>query len=421
MGRLAIERKWKILWRAPVKARFALPVIGTRKQYEKSRDKYQNQTSFQFPFQSAIQAPYNRGIADERTNSLAAPVDGIVKTLVSAIIPARNEESSIARAVESVALALEVGEVIVVNDQSTDRTGEILTELGKRIPKLRVLEAGPLPAGWVGKNYVASIGAAAAHGDWLLFTDADTYHYPGAARRALADAVDHDAVLVSYSPEQEMETWWERALVPFVYCRLAGKFSYARINDPKQPDAAANGQFLLLLKDAYDAVGGHRAVASEILEDVALARLVKQKGYGIYFTAPIGVVRTRMYPSFAAMWQGWTKNLYPLVGGNPKSLFFELIDVLPISEVGLLVVALLHFAGLGTSLLAALACMFAGVLLGRHLAYAAALYRNLYPTAYIEYYVVGSALYSAALVESWRKTTRGKVVWKGREYAARTP
>jgi chlorobactene glucosyltransferase len=324
-------------------------------------------------------------------------VDGIVKTLVSAIIPARNEEASIARAVQSVALALEVGEVIVVNDQSTDGTGAVLDELGKQIPKLRVLEAGPLPAGWVGKNHAASIGAAAAQGDWLLFTDADTYHYPGAARRALTDAVDHDAVLVSYSPEQEMQTWWERALVPFVYCRLAGKFSFARINDPKQPDAAANGQFLLVLRDAYQAVGGHRAVAGEIL------------------------VRTRMYPSFRAMWQGWTKNLYWLMGGNSRSLFFELIDVFPIAELGLLIVALLYFAGVGTSLLAAAACGFAGVLLARHVAYAAALYRNLYPTSYIQYYVLGSALYSAALVDSWWKSTRGRVVWKGREYAAKTP
>lgn len=348
-------------------------------------------------------------------------MDGIAKTLVSAIIPARNEEASIARAVQSVALQLEVGEVIVVNDQSTDRTGAILAELAKGLPKLSVLEAGPLPAGWVGKNHAAWIGAAAAHGDWLLFTDADTYHYPGAARRALADAVDHDAVLVSYSPEQEMKTWWERALVPFVYCRLAGKFSFARVNDPKQPDAAANGQFLLLLRDAYDAIGGHRAVAGEILEDVALARLVKQKGYGMYFTAPMGVVRTRMYSSFSAMWQGWIKNLYPLMGGNFESVFFELIDVLPIAEAGLLIVALLHFAGVGTSLLAAAACVFTGVLLGRHLAYAAALYRNLYPTSYIQYYALGAVLYSAALVQSWRKSTRGKVVWKGREYAARTP
>ena len=130
----------------------------------------------------------------------------------------------------------EVGEVIVVNDQSTDRTAEILAELGSRISKLTVLKTDELPRGWAGKNYAISLGAEAARGDWLLFTDADTDHSLGSVRRALADAVDHDAVLVSYSPEQEMETFWERALIPFVYCRLAAKFAFARVNDPLQPD-----------------------------------------------------------------------------------------------------------------------------------------------------------------------------------------
>jgi chlorobactene glucosyltransferase len=149
--------------------------------------------------------------------------------MVSAIIPARNEEASIARAVESVAAQPEIGEVIVVDDQSTDGTGAILTELRSRIPKLKILNTGDaLPPGWAGKNYAVSIGAAAATGDWLLFTDADTYHLHGSTRRALCDAVEHDAVMVSYSPEQELGSFWERALIPFVYCRLANKFSFAR-------------------------------------------------------------------------------------------------------------------------------------------------------------------------------------------------
>src|ERR1700722_798207 len=170
--------------------------------------------------------------------------------MVSAIIPARNEEASIARAVESVAAQPEIGEVIVVNDQSTDGTGKIVRDLAKRISKLKILKTGDLPKGWLGKNYAVSIGAAAASGDWLLFTDADTYHLPGAARRALDDAADRDAALVSYSPEQEMESLAERALIPFVYCRLSSLYSFARVNDPARPDAAANGQFLLLRRDA---------------------------------------------------------------------------------------------------------------------------------------------------------------------------
>jgi glycosyltransferase involved in cell wall biosynthesis len=340
--------------------------------------------------------------------------------LVSAIIPARNEEASIARAVESVAAQPEIGEVIVVNDQSTDGTGEILRELSERIPKVKILETGELPGGWTGKNYAISLGAAAATGEWLLFTDADTYHYLGSTRRALADAVDHNAVLVSYSPEQEMETFWERALIPFVFWRLSKTFSFARVNDPGRPEAAANGQFLLVLRSAYEEIGGHAAIANEILEDVALARRMKRSGQGIYFTAPMGIVRTRMYRSFGAMWQGWTKNLYGLMGGKISSLIFEFALIFPWFE-------LIVFGALGAYLARIHALspwwvlLFALVaLLERHLQYALELQRNLYPVSCVQYYVPGVCLYSAALLASWWKTAHGSVVWKGRAYPANT-
>jgi glycosyltransferase involved in cell wall biosynthesis len=341
--------------------------------------------------------------------------------LVSAIIPARNEEASIARAVESVAAQPEVGEIIVINDQSTDRTAAILSELEARVPKLKVLATNGLPSGWIGKNYAASLGAAAARGEWLLFTDADTFHLSGSTRRALADAVDHDAVLVSYSPEQEMDSFSERALVPFVYCRLARNFSFARVNDPALPDAAANGQFLLVLRDPYEAVGGHAAVAGQILEDVALARRLKKAGYAIYFTAPIGVVRTRMYRTFRALWQGWTKNLYLLVGATPISLLLELVEVFPWLELGALILVWAYpIRRYGASPWLLLLVGFVA-LFGRQLRYAVDLYRNLFPISLIKYYVPGVCLYIAALLASWWKHTCGSVAWKGREYPAGTP
>jgi glycosyltransferase involved in cell wall biosynthesis len=340
--------------------------------------------------------------------------------LISAIIPARNEEASIARAVESVAAQPEIGEVIVVNDQSTDRTAEILRELSQRIPKLTVLDAGDLPRGWVGKNHAVAVGAAAAQGEWLLFTDADTYHHLGSARRALADAVDHSAVLVSYSPEQEMETFWERAVIPFVYCRLGARFSFAQVNDPRRPEAAANGQFVLILRDAYEAVGGHAAIASEILEDVALARRVKSQGYGIYFTAPMGIVRTRMYRSFGALWQGWTKNLYLLAGGNAKGALLELAEVLPWFDVAAMLAIWTYVrahAGASVWLLPLLLLL---PLMRVHLQYGLQLYRNLYPVSYVQYCLPGMTFYSVALIVSWWRYARGGVVWKGRAYPAKT-
>src|SRR4029077_7309867 len=129
--------------------------------------------------------------------------------MISAIIPARDEASTIGRAVASLEAQPEIAEVIVVNDQSRDATRAILDEMAPQMPKLKVLDTDGLPAGWMGKNYAVSIGAAVAVGDWLLFTDADTVHAPDSARRALADADAHAAALVSYSPEQETHTVWE--------------------------------------------------------------------------------------------------------------------------------------------------------------------------------------------------------------------
>lgn len=339
--------------------------------------------------------------------------------MVSAIIPARNEEGSIARAVESVAAQPEIAEVIVVDDQSTDHTAGILADLSVRIPKLKIMNIDRLPPGWVGKNYAVAVGAAAAQGDWLLFTDADTCHMAGSTRRALSDAVDRNAVLVSYSPEQELGSFWERALIPFVYCRLAAKFSYAQVNDPARPEAAANGQFLMVLRDAYEQIGGHTAIAGEILEDVALARRMKQSRYAIYFTAPMGIVRTRMYRSFAAMWQGWTKNLYPLVGANRLALLIELSEVLPWLEAFLLLLMLPILLRTRSAATWGVALFLLVVLLGRSLRYGADLYKNLYPFSYIQYYVPGVCLYTAALIASWWKNTHGAVIWKGRSYPAR--
>jgi glycosyltransferase involved in cell wall biosynthesis len=337
--------------------------------------------------------------------------------LVSAIIPARNEEDTIKRAVESLEQQPEVTEIIVVNDQSTDRTGAILAGLANRVPKLRVLNTGELPAGWMGKNYAVSVGARAATGEWLLFTDADTYHYPGSTRRALGDAVDHRAAMVSYSPEQEMDSFWERALIPYVYCRLAARYSFKKVSDSSLPDAAANGQFLLILREVYNAVGGHAAVAKEMVEDVALARLVKSRGYTIYFASPVGVVRTRMYRTFGAMWQGWTKNLYLLMGGRTRNLIEELI--LATSPYVLLVLPWIYIQigkNWWESIGATLVLWFVVV----HVYYARELDKNLLPLRLIQYYAPGHCLYIAMVIASWWKNTRGTVVWKGRAYPAKT-
>jgi glycosyltransferase involved in cell wall biosynthesis len=326
---------------------------------------------------------------------------------ISAIVPARNEEATIAAAVESLAAQPEIKEIIVINDQSTDGTAAALQQLSSQYVQLRVLETRELPSGWVGKNYAVSLGAAQATGDWLLFTDADGVHLPGSAAQAIADAAATGAGLVSYSPEQETRCWWEKALIPFVYTRLAHKYSYAEVNHPDSPAAAASGQYLLIRREEYLRIGGHGAVAGEVLEDVALARLAKQAGVRLHFASGNGIMRVRMYQTFAAMWQGWTKNLYPLMGGTSRAVGRELFRVVPWIPLLVLPLALLHliWGMLSIALLA-----------GRHAAYAADLRRNRFPAALALYYLLGVALYAATLLNSEWRYARGSVAWKGRNY-----
>jgi hypothetical protein len=225
---------------------------------------------------------------------------------VSVIVPARNEEACLGACLESLVSQDGVGfEIIVVDDGSTDRTRAI----AEAFPGVQVIEPGPLPAGWSGKNNAVTAGARRARGEWLLFTDADTVHRPGSLARALAEAREQGAELLSYSPEQEVHGFWERAVMPVIFAELAEAYSPSDVSDPKSAKAAANGQYLLIRRAVYDAISGHAAVADSLLEDVALARLVKESGRKVVFRYGGDAVRTRMYRSFAQLREGWTKNL----------------------------------------------------------------------------------------------------------------
>src|SRR5882762_10720510 len=180
---------------------------------------------------------------------------------VSIIVPARNEEASLGNCLESLTAQTGVGfEIIVVDDGSTDRTREI----AQSFAKVRVISAGPLPDGWTGKNNAVIAGAKEGRAQWLLFTDADTVHLPGSLARALAEAKREGADLLSYSPEQAAVTFAERAVMPVIFAELAAKYPPQRVREQNSRIAAANGQYLLVRREAYDAVGGHAAVATEI-------------------------------------------------------------------------------------------------------------------------------------------------------------
>lgn len=228
--------------------------------------------------------------------------------LVSIIVPARNEGRILSALLASLLQQdYPAFEVIVADDASTDGTSAIATSWAEHDARLRVLRSdGPLP-GWTGKNHACWLGAQAAHGDWLLFTDADTIHEPSALRVALALAYQRTASAISLFPHQRCESFWERLLLPFAYQQYFTGCKTRALSRPDTP-ALANGQYFLISRTAYLASGGHRAVAASVIDDVALAGALKRAGYPALVARGEALVSVRMYDSFGALAEGFTKN-----------------------------------------------------------------------------------------------------------------
>jgi GT2 family glycosyltransferase len=340
---------------------------------------------------------------------------------VSVVIPARDEEANIERVIRSVAEQSGVAEILVVDDQSTDRTAEILERLKHEFPKLRVLNTGPLPDGWTGKAHAVTTGARAARAEWLLLTDADTEHVAGSLESLLARATSEGIDLLSVSPGQKTPTWWEKAVIPLVYVELARRFRFEDVSNPDSPAAAANGQYILIRRDVYGRAGGHEAVRGEILEDVALARRVKSAGGKLLFLPGAQWVRTRMYRTFGEMWRGWTKNLYLLYERDlgrviAKAAERILVDVLPAAAA--IVLAILFAAGVvrpATGILLGGCLILTMIRLQR---YQRALRAIGFDASLAPLQVVGAGVFALLLLNSARAHVWGrKVYWKGRGYA----
>lgn len=234
--------------------------------------------------------------------------------LISVLVPARNEERRIEGCLRSLlSQRYTPFEVIAIDDGSTDRTAAIISSLAKEDPRLLPVQAGPLPAGWVGKNHALWCGVRRARGDWLLFTDADTVHCPEALAKAFAFARIRGLDMCSMTCHQQVLSFWERVVQPVVYGLLDAWFPLDEVGSPTSPLAAATGTYLLIRREVYNAVGGHRRVAGEILEDVALARLVKGAGHRMAFADGADLYAARMYSSLQEIRRGWGKNLFALV------------------------------------------------------------------------------------------------------------
>jgi glycosyltransferase involved in cell wall biosynthesis len=327
---------------------------------------------------------------------------------VQIVIPARNEEESIGRCLESLTGQQGIGfSITVVDDGSTDRTAA----LAQSFAGVRVIPAGGPLSGATGKCNALIRGAEGAEARWLLFTDADTFHHPGSLAGAVAEAERRSVDLLSYSPEQETGSLAELALMPVVFADLVRTYPPERVNNPSDPVVAANGQYILVRREVYEQLGGHRAVADKILEDVELARKFKATHHPIWFRQGAGLVRTRMYRSFRSMAEGWTKNLALLFRNPLRLAALRGLEFLFIT--GMIVTAIVniiegnYFVALGTGI--------CGLLL--YLLFLRLIMRAHFPWTANLMSFFGLPLFTALLLRSWvHSRVRGAVTWKGRTY-----
>jgi chlorobactene glucosyltransferase len=335
---------------------------------------------------------------------------------LSIVVPARDEERSIERCVRSLLAQRWLDfELIVVDDRSSDATPRILERLASEDPRLRVVRGAELPEGWIGKPWALAQGARVARGEWLLFTDADSQHAPSGAASALWFATRARADALSIATRQELETFWERAVLPSVLGTiLFVSGPLGAVNDPAKPaKAIANGQYILVSRRAYDALGGHAALRGEIVEDVAFAKRIKADGRFRYLLAGGDrLASVRMYHSLGEIWNGFTKNVYVGANGNLAALAGGVLYCVTISVAPPVLAARAFAVGRYGDALEALAASAAIIATASWGMRRAAMPRRL---AFLQ--PLGTAFFAAVIANStWSVLSGRGVEWRGRRY-----
>lgn len=345
---------------------------------------------------------------------------GVATRLVSVIVPARNEAANIETCLRSLTRSEGVDfEIIVVDDRSDDGTADLARSVPPGLARrVLVLAGADLPEDWLGKPWACAQGAAAAEGDLLLFTDADTRHGVQLLTRAVAGLEQDGADLLTVMGHQLLETFWERLVQPQIFLMML--LRYPRLEqmakDAHWRHGIANGQYMLFRRAAYDALGGHESVRDEVAEDLALAQRVKRSGRQLRIRRADSDLATRMYRSLPHMVEGWSKNL--VMGGLqsvPPALRPLAIPASLAMGVCLWIappVALLAaLAGAGGDLLLTWSATATAV--GVLVWTAFSLLMGVSP-AYGLLHPLGACVASAILLRSW---LRGRnVEWKGRRY-----
>jgi glycosyltransferase involved in cell wall biosynthesis len=344
--------------------------------------------------------------------------------LVSAILPAKDEEANLADCLRCVCGQDYPNlEILVIDDRSMDQTGSIARRFADNDSRVRVLTIDHLPAGWTGKTHALFRAAQVARGDWLWFLDADTRHAPEGLAVMMEFGHAHDAELVSLLPELRCESFWEHVAQPLGGIVLMQSFPLHLVHRLRSGPAFANGQYILVRRTTYDAAGGHEAVRDRFVEDIALARRVKDLGVPIRVGLVRDLVTCRMYASLGQLIRGWSRILYDALDRRADRLLVRLLDVLVFCQsghlalvVGLIAVATTTYREFGLWLL--------GLSVIHHL-WMYFVFRLIYNTSvpgstYARWYPVGNVIMDVVLVRAIGMCLTGKVSWRGTDYGLAT-
>jgi glycosyltransferase involved in cell wall biosynthesis len=331
---------------------------------------------------------------------------------VSIIVPARNEEENIEQALTQLLdLDYENYEVIVVDDRSTDQTGEIMDRIGASPPgrgRLKVIHVDTLPSGWLGKTHAMWTATQQASGDWLLFTDADVLFKPQSLRRALAYAEAEQADHLVLFPRMIMKRPGEKMMIAFFQTLFVFGHRPWKVADPKSKDHMGVGAFNLIRRSVYNAVGTYQALRFEVLDDMKLGKVVKNAGYKQRVVFGEDLISIRWAKGAMGVVNNLTKNFFAI-------LSFQWWRAL-LSCLGLAFLNLGPFLGIWVAhwwarvpYAVALLCMF--------MIYAGMSMKSSIPPYYFLLHPISTTLFLYITLRSTYLTLgRGGVVWRGTFY-----
>ena len=344
---------------------------------------------------------------------------------VTAIIPAKDEEATLADCLRSVCdQAYPELEILVANDRSTDRTAAIAAEFAAADPRVRLLNIEHLPAGWTGKTHALHVAAGQAGGEWLWFLDADTRHVPECLPIVMEYARREKAALASLLPEMRCGSFWEEVVQPLASVALVQSFPLFRVHNPKSRCYFANGQFILIRRDAYEACGGHEAVKDRLLEDIQLAGRVKALGLPIRVAMAMGISSTRMYTSLHQIVRGWARIFFDALDRRFGPVLWKALDPLIFSQPAhvAVVVAVVMLLVNGPS---PFAWWLLALSVAHHLLAASVLYRLYrqivaHPLRAALWYPLAGVVFDWIIVKALISCVTGRVTWRGTNYSATT-